>query len=68
MLSKNVSPQEFKILDQYSMTGCGKVNFLISRIQKINNNMEKLAIIIKIRKYLSGKLSDVSSAKLLKET
>lgn len=54
------------------MSLCGKVNFLISRMQKIDNNMENLAIMIKIRKYLSGvkgeQLSEEFYEKLLKET
>ena len=55
------------------MTGCGKVNFLISRMQKIENNMEKLAVMIKIRKYLSNTKGELSEAeefteKLLRET
>ena len=53
------------------MSGCGKVNFLISRMQKIENNMEKLAVMIKIRKYLSntkGELSEEFTEKLLRET
>ena len=77
MFSKNVSEHEIQRLG--SMTLCGRVNFLISRMQKIDNNMENLAIMIKIRKYLSdlkGKDKQLTqfsnfeelNEKLLKET